>query len=167
MFNYIKSFFVTNEVYCRFFTTFGITFVSLKKKKKKLLTSFPFTSSLRVTTVRAVGSRLDADRTSLSCASFFSRVSASADSFFSSRRFLKLLFCWTSWMALTNLRYKSSRSSWVWENKMCSWDTNAPGSGLGCKVKVMCQKLFQPRSWHNIFEVSMFYCSRVTAKVEV
>ncbi len=51
------------------------------------------TSSLRVTTVRAVGSRLDADNTSLSWASFFSNVSARAPNFFSSNRFLKLLFC--------------------------------------------------------------------------
>ena len=66
-----------------------------------------------MTTVRAVGSRLDADKTSLSCASFFSRVSARAPSFFSNNRFLKLLFCWTSWIAFTNFLYNSSLSSWV------------------------------------------------------
>ena len=74
------------------------------------------TSSFLVTTVRAVGSRLDAERTSLSCASFFSSVSARAPSFFSSNRFLKLLFCWTSCIALTNFLYSSSLSSCVWEN---------------------------------------------------
>lgn len=46
---------------------------------------------------------------------FFSSVSAKAASFFSSSKFLKLLFCWTSWMALTNLLYSSSRSLWVYK----------------------------------------------------
>ena len=44
---------------------------------------------------------------------FFSSVSAKAVSFFSSKRFLKLLFCCTSWIALTNLLYNSSRSPCV------------------------------------------------------
>ena len=73
--------------------------------------SVKHTSSFLVTTVSAVGSRFEADKTSLSCASFFSRVSASAPSFFSSNKFLKLLFCWTSWIAFTNRWYNSSRSA--------------------------------------------------------
>ena len=56
-------------------------------------------SSFLVTTVSAVGSRLEADNTSLSCASFFSRLSARADNFFSRSKFLKLDFCCTSWIA--------------------------------------------------------------------
>ena len=51
------------------------------------------TSSFLVTALRAAGSRFDAARTSLNCASFFSNMSANAPSFFSSNRFLKLLFC--------------------------------------------------------------------------
>ena len=81
------------------------------------LTESQLTSSFRVTTVRAVGSRLDADSTSLSCASFFSSVSARAPSFFSNKRFLKLLFCCTSWIALTNFRYNSSRSFCICEDE--------------------------------------------------
>lgn len=47
---------------------------------------------------------------------FFSSVSARAESFFSKSKFLKLLFCWTSWIALTNLPYSSSRSLWVYKH---------------------------------------------------
>lgn len=72
------------------------------------------TSNFLVTTVSAVGSKFEADNTSFSWASFFSRVSARADNFFSSNRFLKLDFCWTSWTALRNLLYNSSLSSWIW-----------------------------------------------------
>ena len=99
------------------------TYKERQKKHKErnvtgtLLKDHNPTSSFLVTTVRAVGSRLEADKTSLSWASFFSSVSARADSFFSNSRFLKLLFCCTSWIALTNLRYRSSLSSWVWKNK--------------------------------------------------
>lgn len=44
---------------------------------------------------------------------FFSKVSAKAANFFSKSRFLKLVFCWTSWIAFTNLPYNSSLSLWV------------------------------------------------------
>lgn len=71
------------------------------------------TSSFLVTALRAAGSRFDAARTSLNWASFFSNISAKAPSFFSSNRFFKLLFCWTSCTALTNLLYNSSRSVWI------------------------------------------------------
>ena len=57
---------------------------------------FDDTSSLRVTTERAVGSRLEAERTSFNCASFFSKVSFKACNFFSNSKFLKLAFCCTS-----------------------------------------------------------------------
>ena len=61
------------------------------------------TSSFLVTTDIAVGSRLDADRTSFSCASFFSNVSAMAVSFFSKSKFFNPVLCCTSSMAFTNL----------------------------------------------------------------
>lgn len=55
---------------------------------------------------------------------FFSSVSARAVSFFSRSKFLKLLFCWTSCIALTNLPYNSSRSLCVYiiektKNRSC------------------------------------------------
>ena len=48
---------------------------------------------------------------------FFSSVSASAVNFFSRMRFLKFPFCWTSWIAFTNLLYSSSLSFWVCSNR--------------------------------------------------
>ncbi len=71
---------------------------------------FSATSSFLVTTLKADGSRLEAVKTSFNWASFFSKMSEMAPNFFSSNKFLRLLFCWTSWMALTNLLYNSSLS---------------------------------------------------------
>jgi hypothetical protein len=62
-----------------------------------------FTSSFRVTTESEAGSRFDAERTSLSWASFFSKLSANVLNFFSNNKFFKLLFCCTSLIALINL----------------------------------------------------------------
>lgn len=68
------------------------------------------TSSLRDTSVRAVGSRLEAASTSLNCTSFFSTAVLSACSLRSRTRFRKPAFCCTSRTAAVNLRYSSSRS---------------------------------------------------------
>ena len=80
-------------------------------------------SSLRVTTESAAGSRFDAARISLSWASFFSSESARATTLRSRSSFLKFAFWTTSWTEETKFECKSLRSAWsFW--KRCSRTLN-------------------------------------------
>lgn len=74
------------------------------------------TSSFLFTVVIAVGSKWAAANTSFIWASFCSRRSLSAVSFFSSKTFFSPIFCCSSNIAVTNRLCKSSRSCCSWNN---------------------------------------------------
>ena len=74
------------------------------------------TSSFLFTVVMADGSKWAAANTSFIWASFCSRRSLRAVSFFSSKTFFSPIFCCSSNIAVTNRLCKSSRSCCSWNN---------------------------------------------------
>lgn len=74
------------------------------------------TSSFLFTVVMAVGSKWAAANTSFIWASFCSRRSLRAVSFFSSKTFFSPIFCCSSNIAVTNRLCRSSRSCCSWNN---------------------------------------------------